>query len=183
VSALSEQGSLFGGASGGVLGVDGSETVAGGLSASYQLRRNLSLQAMYSQGLTWVRDSGKSVLKNFSTLLSDSYGIGMQASGVLHDRDRFSLTVSRPLHVYSGDMTLSVPTTLDYTTREIVRSSEQLDFSGTPRQTDLELGYHRQFGKQSGLAAYMLYRHDPAGISDYTTAGRYGVMFNISSRF
>jgi hypothetical protein len=48
---------------------------------------------------------------------------------------------------------------------------------------DVELGYHLQLGKQSALAAYMIYRNDPNDLAEKTERGRYGTMMSVSTRF
>jgi hypothetical protein len=183
VSALSEQGSLFGGSSGGALSVNHAETLATGLLAGFKLTSRLSLQMLYSQGFTWVDDSNKSLLGDFSGLRSDSYAVGLQGRGVLTGSDSIGLSVSRPLHVNAGSLNLNVPGDINVYTGDVSFNSETIDLAGTRRETDLELGYHLPMGKQTGFASYLRYRHDPTGLLNESGNGRYGVMMSVSSRF
>ena len=183
VSALSEQGSLFGSSSGGALSVDNAETLATGLLAGFKLTPRLSLQMLYSQGFTWVDDSNKSLLGDFSGLHSDSYAVGLQGRGMLTGSDSFGVSVSRPLHVNTGSLNMSVPGDINVYTGDVSFDSETIDLGGVQRETDLELGYHLPMGKQTGFASYLRYRHDPTGVLSESGNGRYGVMMSVSSRF
>ena len=183
LSALSEQGSLFGSSANGALSVDHADTVAAGLLAGYELIPGLSLQMLYSQGYTRVDDSNNSLLNNFSGLRSDSYALGLQGRGLLAGDDSYGITLSRPLHVNSGRLNLSVPGDIDVYSREVSFDTETIDLGGVQRQTDLELGYHLPVGKETGFASYLRYRHDPAGVLEQDGNGRYGVMMSVTSRF
>ena len=181
VSALSEQGSLFGGSSSGAMSVNHSETIATGLLAGVKLSRRLSLQMLYSQGYTWVDEGDKSLLSNFKGLRSDSYAIGLQSKSLLSAGDSIGVSVSRPLHVNSGNLSMTVPGSINVYTGDVSFDSETIDLSGVQRQTDVELGYHLPLGKETGFAGYMRYRHDPTGV--LTSNGRYGMMMSVTSRF
>ena len=183
ISALSEQGSLFGGSSGGAFNVDHAETLATGLLAGFKLTSRLSLQMLYSQGYTWVDDSEKSLLGGFSVLRSDSYAVGMQGRELFRNGDSMGISISRPLHINSGSLDLNVPGSMNVYTGEVSFDSESIDMSGVQRETDLELGYHMPVGKQTGVASYLRYRHDPTGILSDSGNGRYGVMMSVSSKF
>ena len=182
-SGLNEQGSLFGGASAGALSVDKSETLAAGLTARLKLSEKISLHSIYSQGYTLVKDRNRGLLQQFSGIGSNSYALGLSGRGLIRKNDRVSLTLSSPLHINQGGMTLSVPTEVDFATGNVLRESERLDLADAKRETDIELGYHLPLARQSGLAAYMIYRNDPNGLADKTARGRYGTMMSISSRF
>lgn len=181
VSALSEQGSLFGGSSGGSLSVNNAETLATGLLAGIKLTPRLSLQMLYSQGITWVDDSDKSLLGDFSSLRSDSYAVGLQGKELFASGDSMGISVSRPLHVNSGSLELSVPGSINVYTGEVGFDSETIDLGGVQRETDLELGYHLPVGKHTGLASHLRYRHDPTGMLGENGNGRYGVMMSVTS--
>jgi hypothetical protein len=181
VSALSEQGSLFGGSSTGAMSVNHSETLATGLLAGVKISPRLSLQMLYSQGYTWVEEGAKSLLGNFSGLRSDTYAIGLQSKSLLSEGDSIGLTVSRPLHLNSGSLAMTVPDSINVFTGDVSYETDVLDLDGVQRDTDLELGYHLPLAKNTGIASYMRYRHDPSGV--YTENGRYGMMMSVSSRF
>ncbi len=182
-SGLNEQGSLFGGASAGAFSVDTSETVAAGITAKLKLNRKFSIHSIYSQGLTLVSDRKKGLLKQFSGIRSSSYALGISGTGLIRKNDRVSLTLSSPLHVNRGEVSLSVPTGIDFATGNALRQTERIDLASTKRETDIELGYHLPLGRQSGMAAYMIYRTDPNGLGEQLARGRYGTMVNFSSRF
>ncbi|NOY16685.1 MAG: S8 family serine peptidase [Gammaproteobacteria bacterium] len=182
-SGLNEQGSLFGGASAGAFSVDTSETLAVGVTARLKLNRKISIHSIYSQGFTLVNDRKKGLLQQFTGIRSSSYAMGISATGLIRKNDRVSLTLSSPLHVNRGEVSLSVPTGIDFVSGNTLRQTERIDLGSTKRETDIELGYHLPLGKQSGLAAYMIYRTDPNGLNEQVARGRYGTMVNFSSRF
>ncbi len=182
-SGLDEQGSLFGGASLGAFSVDTSETIAAGFTAKLKLNRKISIHSIYSQGLTLVNDRNKGLLRQFTGIRSSSYALGISGTSLVRKNDRVSLTLSSPLHVNQGEVSLSVPTGFDFATGKALRQSERIDLASTKRETDIELGYHMPLGRQSGLAAYMIYRTDPNGLGEQMARGRYGTMVNFSSRF
>ena len=122
-------------------------------------------------------------MQQFSGIGSNSYALGLSGTGLIRRNDRLSLTLSSPLHINQGGMSLSVPTQIDFATGDAIRQTERIDLASMKRETDVELGYHLPLGKQSGLAAYMIYRNDPNGLADKTARGRYGTMMSFSSRF
>ncbi|GMT40775.1 MAG: hypothetical protein IEMM0001_1510 [bacterium] len=182
-SGLNEQGSLFGGASVGAFSVDTSETIAAGFTAKLKLNRKISIHSIYSQGITLVNDRKKGLLQQFTGIRSSSYAMGISGTGLIRKNDRVSLTLSSPLHVNRGEVSLSVPTGIDFATGNALRQTERIDLASTKRETDIELGYHLPLGRQSGLAAYLIYRTDPNGLGEQMARGRYGTMVNFSSRF
>ncbi|MCK5360512.1 MAG: hypothetical protein KAJ95_07785, partial [Gammaproteobacteria bacterium] len=125
----------------------------------------------------------KSLLQSFSGLSSNSYALGISTTGAIRRNDRLSLSVSSPLHISQGNLSLSVPTQVDFATGEVSRETDRIDLADSRRETDIELGYHLPLGKQSGLAAYMIYRNDPNDLAEKTERGRYGSMVSVSTRF
>lgn len=183
LSGLEEQGSLFGGSARGALSVDNTDTLAIGLTARWKLNNKLSLHSIYSQGYSWVRERQHGILQNFSTIGSSSYAIGLSGNHLVREGDTLSLTWSSPLHVDDGSLVLDVPTGYDVVEGRAYREQEMLELGSSEREMNLELGYHLPLGKQSAMAAYMLYRDIPAEITERVVRGRYGVMMSVSSRF
>lgn len=182
-SGLDEEGSLFGGSSSGALSVNNAGTLATGLTARLKINNSWSLHSIYSQGLTWVRERNKGLLQQFTALRSSSYALGLSGRSLISKKDRLSLTVSSPLHIDSGELSLSVPSEIDYATGAVQRQAERIDLASASRETEIELGYHLPLDRQSGLAAYMLYRSDANGLAEKSTRGRYGAMMSVSTRF
>ena len=77
LGSLREMGSLFGGASGGVLSVEESNTISLGVSGSYQINDAFSIIGNYTEGYTKVDDWDQSYLQNFSSIRSNAYGLGL----------------------------------------------------------------------------------------------------------
>jgi len=183
LSALDEERSLLGGSSGGSLAVDGAGTLAAGLVANLDVTPDVSLQTGYSLGWTRVREHRDALLRDVTTLRSDTYGLGVQLAGAWAGDDALGITVSRPLQVNDGALTLSVPHDIDIATGRISHARERIDFAGVPRETDVELGYHLPLARGVGVAGYLMYRFAPEELIAHSGNGRYAGMLSLGARF
>jgi len=171
LSELTEHGSLLGGSAGGPLGVERASTVAGGLSARWQLGESLALSANYAVGLTRVDPAAASLLDAVSTLASHTYGLGIVAADVLEAGDRLGVAVSRPLRIFQGRAHLSVPVA-PAANGTIWFQGEDVALDAPGAELDVEASYHRPLGRRGAVSAYVLYRdqpdHDPAAAATLT---------------
>ncbi|MCZ7598104.1 MAG: hypothetical protein M5U09_10795 [Gammaproteobacteria bacterium] len=99
---LREKGSLFGGSSGGAFSVDEARTLSLGLSGRFSVTPDTSLIGSYTVGMTDVRHKEPSLVRNFSTLKTDSYGAGVVSVDVFRKGDVVGLGVFQPLRVSRG---------------------------------------------------------------------------------
>jgi hypothetical protein len=157
---LDENGSLFGGSSGGPLSVDEARTTALGLSARYQLSKSVALVGDYSEGVTRVKDSPNSLVGDFSTLRTRSFGLGMVADSLFMPKDRFGFAVSQPLRVTRGSAVLDVPVAID-AGGHITREQDNISLAPPGTENDLEAFYKVALGKHSDLSTYFLYQSEP----------------------
>jgi hypothetical protein len=160
VGGLREQGSLFGGSSGGPLGVDQSTTTSLGVTGQYKLRRNVALIGHYAEGLTQVKDSNSSMLGDFAPVRSQAYGMGLVAADMFQQGDSFGVALSRPLRVSDGSATLTVPYARDIE-GNIYSNSERINLDPTGHETDVEAYYFFDLGKASRVGTYFLYQSEP----------------------
>jgi hypothetical protein len=168
---LDENGSLFGGSSGGPLSVDKARTTALGLSARFQLSRDVALLGDYSEGVTRVKDSRNSLIGNFSTLRTRSFGFGLVADSLFAANDRFGLAVSQPLRVTRGNATLDIPVGID-AAGHISREQDTISLAPPGTESDFEAYYKLALGKHSDLSTYFLYQSEPLNnpeLSDQVT--------------
>jgi hypothetical protein len=157
---LDENGSLFGGSSGGPLSVDEARTTALGLSARYQISRGVALVGDYSEGVTRVKDSPSSLIGNFSTLRTRSFGLGLVADSLFTSKDRFGVAVSQPLRVTQGSAVLDVPVAID-ASGNITREQDAISLTPPGTENDLEAFYKVALGKRSDISTYFLYQSEP----------------------
>jgi len=162
---LAEQGSLFGGANGGVFGVDNSQTTAIGVSGRYRVTPNLALFGSYTEGYTRVADRPNSLVHNFSTVRSRAWGLGMSADNLVQRGDRLGFAVSRPLRATGGNVDLTLPLERDYY-GNITSATERLSLVPDGNELDLEASYQWRVGRDTHLATYLLYQKEPQHLID-----------------
>ncbi|MFT5112114.1 MAG: hypothetical protein ACI8P9_001438 [Parasphingorhabdus sp.] len=158
---LVEQGSLFGGSSDGAFSVDSASTVTMGLSGRYQIGQRTSMIGSYHIGLTDVKDRKQSLLSNFSSVKTDSYGAGIVSSNVFRRGDRLGAAYFQPIRVNSGAVDATIPYAQDDTGKVYFDNSR---YSLVPEGTEsiVEFYYGTDMGKSFELGSHILYR-DEAG--------------------
>jgi hypothetical protein len=157
---LNEAGSLFGGSSGGAFSVDESETYAVSLTGTLQIDETFSLLANYGQGYSNVDDSGRSLLRNFSDLRSDWFGLGLVANRLLNERDQWGVAISQPMRVYDGEVDMSVPYARDFD-GNIYRDVDRIGLVPDGREYTLESFYRYRLDRRTSLGAFVMFRQQP----------------------
>jgi len=161
IGELSEDGSLFGGASGGVFGVDNASTQAINLGTKLKFSEDVQFTANYGIGRTRVDGSGRGFLSDFTELKSDWYSMGIIANKLFNADDQFGVAVTKPLQFTSGSATFSVPTARDFDGSVVFDSSRiQLSDTGATEHV-LDMYYRTQVNRKMDLGAYLSYRHNP----------------------
>ncbi len=155
-----ERGGLFGGSSEGVFSIDGARTVAIGTGAEYRINPRLALIGQYTYGYTRVDDGTSSLLKDFSALHGEAYGLGLVASSVFRKEDRFGIMLSRPLRVTAGQVDLNVPFARDFDGTVYARS-ERVSLVPEGRETDVEVAYSLPLTGNVNLSGHLLWQHQP----------------------
>lgn len=158
---LEEKGSLFGGAAGGLFGVETALTYAVNMSGNLKINEKLSLLANYGLGYTRVNASQNSILDNFDKIKSDWYSIGLVGNNVLRDRDQFGIAFLQPLKVTSGHVDYSIPKhyNVDGSIHFDTDRINLADSGATERS--VETYYRTKLTDKVELGSYFTYRHNP----------------------
>jgi len=172
VSYLTEDNGVLGtGGAGGLDFADGSNSQGVTLGSSYQLNRDSKVSASYTEAFSRSDASSDNLLSlNSARLTSSAFAVGLESKNVFDGADRLKLSVSQPLRVNGGSMSLMHD---DYYDEEEVlhARSVDIDLKPTGRQIDYQLEYVFQpkpSGSTLGLFAYYAddYLHQ-AGLVDY----------------
>ncbi len=168
VGRLQEDGSLFGGASNGAFSVDNTDTLAASVSAGLRLGEHAHLIGNYGVARSQVAEANTGLLKNFSSIRSDWFGVGLVADGLLRTRDQVGLAVSQPLRVAGGQVDMSVPYASDYK-GNIYRNVDRISLVPNGREYTLESYYLYDLDRRSSLGAYFMLRRQPNHVANAGT--------------
>ena len=161
LGSITEMGSLFGGASGGVLSVDESNTISMGLSGTYKINDTFSVLGNYTEGYTEVDDWDQSYLQNFSSIRSSAYGLGLVGKGIFSSTDQVGLGYSRPLKVKRGSVDLIVPEGREDHGQPLFFNEERINLNPTASEQAFEAYYSFNPGKDVELTTYFLHQKNP----------------------
>jgi hypothetical protein len=180
IGQLQEAGSLFGGSSGGALSVDSNSSYALNFSGSARVTDSLSLVGNYGLGVSDTQAASGSLLKDFSAIRSNWFGVGIVGNGLLNAKDQMGFAVSQPLRVSDGEATLSVPYGLD-SAGTISRKTNRISLAPEGRETALEAYYARSLDRNSSIGVFLLSRfepdHDAAAGNELTAFTSYRLRF------
>ncbi|MDB3946172.1 S8 family serine peptidase [Gammaproteobacteria bacterium] len=172
VSYLTEDNGVLGtGGAGGLEFADGSNSQGVTLGSSYQLNRDSKVSASYTEAFSRSDASSDNLLSlNSARLTSCAFAVGLESKNVFDGADRLKFSVSQPLRVNGGSMSLMHD---DYYDEDEVlhARSVDIDLKPTGRQIDYQLEYVFQpkpSGSTLGLFAYYAddYLHQ-ASLVDY----------------
>ena len=161
LGSVREMGSLFGGASGGVLSVEESNTISLGLSGTYKINDTFSLLGNYTEGYTKVDDWDQSYLQNFSSIRSSAYGVGLVGKGVFNSSDQIGIGYSRPLKVKRGSADLIVPEGREDFGQPLFYNEERINLNPTASEQAFEAYYSFSPKKDVELTTYFLHQKNP----------------------
>ena len=155
-----EDGVLGTGGVGGLHFADGFDTNAITVGTQYRMPGDYSLSASYttafSQGDTV--SNGLLTLHN-SKLSSTAFAVGLEKQKLATDRDYLKFSISQPLRVDGGSMTLTHD---DYYDEDEVLHSRTvgIDLGSSGRQIDYQLQYTRPLTKNRDLGLFAYYAQD-----------------------
>ena len=156
---LAEEGSLYGSAPGGALGVASAETRYFRVSGYGRINNHLAVIAAFSGALTEVNEAKGKLLDDFSDLRAQSWLVGLGAKSIFSRGDGASLTVSQPLKVTDGSADLDVPYGLGADGR-VLRHQQRIGLTPSGSETSLELTYRINWSKSLELGAYGAMRYE-----------------------
>lgn len=165
---LREEGNLFGGASNGTFSVDGTDTLAANVSAALRLADHTHLVGSYGAARSDIEQAEVGILKSFSTLRSDWFGLGVVMDQVLHRQDQFGVALSRPLRVTAGEVDLHVPHARDFD-GNIYKNVDRVSLVPDGKEYTMETYYLRPLGRHASLGAYLMLRHEPNHVAQADT--------------
>ncbi|MBT4107614.1 MAG: S8 family serine peptidase, partial [Proteobacteria bacterium] len=177
---LEEDGNLLGGAAHGALSVSRAQTVFGAARGDIALNNHWSMVGQYTYGVTWADDYAASLVSDFSTIESNSWGFGLLGRDLLSKGDAFGVALSQPLRTIDGDARVSTPYWnqsvggINFNTR---RTSLVPD--GT--EHSIELFYRKSISRNVRFISYLVYRDQP--LHEHKTESHASVVSAISWGF
>jgi hypothetical protein len=163
---IEEKGSLFGGAAGGVFGVKTATTYAVNLSGNIKASDKVSIVTNYGMGRTHVDASENSLLKDFSSLSSDWYSLGMVGNNVFRAQDQVGFAMSQPLKIRSGGVDYSIPNSRKFN-GDIGFDRERINLSETgATERNVEAYYRTMLNDKLELSSFISFRQNPNHVSD-----------------
>ena len=158
---LDERGGLLGGVADGPFGVRRAATTAIGLSGQYPVGEHLWLVGHYSEGYTRVEDAPGALLRGYTGLRSNAFGVGMVGHDLWQRGDRLGVAITRPLRIQAGSAELVVPQRMDRDGRIYYSGGERINLDPDGQEVDMELTYRWRVSRRTQLAGYFLYQHEP----------------------
>ncbi|MCE9520885.1 MAG: S8 family serine peptidase [Alphaproteobacteria bacterium] len=166
VAYTDERNALFGGFEAGALALTGNaDTLSVGFGARANLGNDWVASASWSTGVSRVTPLAGGLFATVSDLQTSAYGVALAKRGLFGDGDSIGLGVSRPLHVVDG-RALLVASTGVTKSREIIYTSETIDFASATPETDFELGYTARLAPGVLFQANAIYQLNLSGLAD-----------------
>ena len=157
---MEEEGVLGTGGTGGLAFTEGSESQAVTLNTHYQLTGNTGLSVSYTQAFSQADTSTDHLLTlNSSYLASNAFALGISQRHLICDNDEFRFSISQPLRVNGGSMSLSHDDYYDEFENMHSRSVN-IDLTPSGRQIDYQLQYRFSPKKNLTLSAFTYYAND-----------------------
>ena len=187
VGTLSEQKGFLGTQGGGAMEFGGSNTVWSGASISRNIALNTTLIGGYTMGMTRTGNVQDSMIQLGSTVIADSWKIGVTQSNILFSgktKDTLSFAVATPVAVRAGHATVTGVTGYTYTDNEDgttdanpITQSERVSLAPKVREMNLVLGYNVSRSNTSTVGVNLVKQFNAGG-----QAGVQGYSVSIMAR-
>jgi len=162
---LDEPNSFLGSTADGAFNLkDNNKTYFQNISSKYNVSDNLSLYSSYTLGLSQVNTSDNSIFKSFSDVISNSYSLGFAYSNALKGNDKLGFNYSTPLRVIKGSSNVSLPTSINASTGDIISTDAKISLVPQGREQDFELFYSSNLNEKTKLGLSSLLRLEPDNI-------------------
>lgn len=168
---VEEDGVLGTGGSGGLNFTEGFNSNSVTLGAHYRLHRDYTFSASYTEAFSRGTNGTDSLLSLESTQLNSSaFALGLEKQTLMTDTDRLKFSVSQPLRVEKGLMSL---THGDYYDENDVLHSRavDIDLAPTGRQIDFQLQYTVSPKENLDFGLFAYYADDYLHQSDLNNHG------------
>ncbi len=176
VGRTDEANSLLGSEEQGALNVTSqAQTTSIGFSARLDLGDNWIASASWSQGSSDVTPVAGGLVRSFSGIESQAYGLAIAKRGVFAKDDALGFAVSRPLHIVSGSAEITASTDVTET-REILYSTEVASLASKTPETDYEVGYTTKLGEGLSFQASAVYQQDAGGIQGESAVAAFATL-------
>lgn len=161
-----EQNSLLGSSGSGALAITSeANTTSVGFGTRVDLGDQWIASASWSMGKTEATPVAGSIVRQFSELESQAYGLAVSKTGIIEGGDSLGLSVSRPLHITGGTATIYASTGVTGA-REIIYTQETVPLASATPETDYEIGYTTMLSADTSLQANFIYQQNVGGLSD-----------------
>ena len=166
VGALLEDGSLLGGASDSVLGVDSTNTYYLGLNGTYQVSDRLSVLGGLFQGISTVEESRNGLMSDFSTIRSQGYALGLLMSDVFNEKGSIGVAISSPMQTTKGSARLTLPVSQNAQTGEVSFEDSDLSFDNGDKEKIFEAYYNYSLNQKNNVFTHLSFTKNPASQPD-----------------
>ncbi len=156
----------------------GSQSDALTFGATAELGAGLSLAASASAGRTRSANDGQALVTSGAGVMTSAFAVSATKNGVIGRQDRLRLSLTQPMHIESGRMTLHSAQIADRESGEVAVVSEDFAISGNGRVHTGELLYAAPL--QEGLGELSLFGRATFGdADDYRTGFAGGVRLRL----
>ena len=105
-------------------------------------------------------------------------GSAILGNSLFKSSDKAGIAISSPMRVSDGDVTLTIPNSIDYSAGKVYRTSSRLDMGDAPSELDFEAFYNTKVKRSTHVGTYLTYRDTPTndpkfggGASVFATLG------------
>jgi hypothetical protein len=173
VGTINERNGFLGTQGYGAMALGGSNTVWFGGGMQHTIVGNTKLIGNYTMGFTRTTNSQDSMVQVGSTLISDSWKLGIAQDAILFDgktKDTLSFAVAQPVAVRSGFANVSGVTGYSYsdngdgtTSANPISQTERVNLSPKVRETDLVLGYNIAYSNTTNVGINIVRQFNAGG--------------------
>lgn len=151
---------------------EGARTAFLGGEAAWDLGYGVHMFGSYMHGLTDVDTTERSVFKDYSTIQTNHFTVGMALKDVPKLGGDFTFTVTQPLRLEGGTVSISQATDWDYLEEVVEFTSYDVGLAPSGRELDLELTYGATLPGGLSLTGNLIHQKNPghrAGSDSVTT--------------
>ncbi len=179
VGKVNENASILGLTGSGAMAIDSeANTTYLSIASSFPTSNAWRMSALLAVGLTEsLNNKAKSLLTSTSDTSSLAWSLGMERKGNWVEGDTLSFAVSMPLRTTSGKGTLSLASSQNQSTGELVFEDKEFDLAPTGYQTNWDIAYMRPISRTSRVGALFQTKFQPGHQSNTAPQWSAGVRF------